>query len=43
MRERLRSFREGLRIPAGDGERYWFTRYGKSIVFLVLILSLIHI
>jgi CzcA family heavy metal efflux pump len=38
MRERLRSFREGLRIPAGDGERYWFTRYGKSIVFLVLIL-----
>src|SRR5271157_2993385 len=38
MRERLQSFLDDLRTPSGDGQRYWFTRYGKSIVFLVLIL-----
>ena len=38
MRERIRSFIEFVRTPSGDGERYWFARYGKSIVFLVLIL-----
>jgi len=38
MRERLQSFLDDLRTPSGDGQRYWFTRYGKSIVFLILIL-----
>jgi len=38
MRERLQSFLDDLRTPAGDGQRYWFTRFGMSIVFLILIL-----
>src|SRR3974390_2203486 len=38
MRERLQSFLDDLRTASGDGERYWFTRYSKSIVFLILIL-----
>src|SRR3974390_989129 len=38
MRERLQSFLDDLRTASGDGQRYWFTRYGKSIVFLILIL-----
>jgi CzcA family heavy metal efflux pump len=38
MRERLQSLIEYLRTPVGDGDRYWFTRYGKALVFLVLIL-----
>ncbi len=27
-----------MRIPSNDSQKYWFSRYGKSIVFLVLIL-----
>ncbi|HVP54929.1 MAG TPA: efflux RND transporter permease subunit [Candidatus Eisenbacteria bacterium] len=27
-----------MRTPPEDGQRYWFTRYSKSIIFLVLIL-----
>jgi CzcA family heavy metal efflux pump len=38
MRKRLQSILDDLRTPAAGGERYWFTRYGKSIVFLILIL-----
>ena len=38
MREQLRSLREYLRISPEDQQRYWFARYAKSIVFLVLIL-----
>ena len=38
MREQIQSFLDYLRTPSGDGQRYWFTRYGKSIVFLILIL-----
>src|SRR5246127_2389765 len=38
MRERLQSFLASLRTPAGDSDRYWFARYGKAILFLVLIL-----
>ncbi|HZD32917.1 MAG TPA: efflux RND transporter permease subunit, partial [Candidatus Angelobacter sp.] len=39
MRERLQSLIEYVRTPSEDGQRYWFTRYGKSIVFLILILG----
>src|SRR6516225_10100777 len=38
MRERLQSLIEYLRTPIGDGDRYWFSRYGKALIFLVLIL-----
>jgi CzcA family heavy metal efflux pump len=38
MRERLQSLREYLRISPEDQQKYWFARYAKSIVFLVLIL-----
>src|SRR6516225_11818706 len=38
MREQLRSLREYLRISPEDQQRYWFARYAKAIVFLVLIL-----
>jgi len=38
MREQLQSLREYLRISPEDQQRYWFARYAKSIVFLVLIL-----
>jgi CzcA family heavy metal efflux pump len=38
MRERLKSLRENLRISPEDQQKYWFARYAKSIVFLVLIL-----
>ena len=38
MRERLNSLLDHMRAPAEDGQRYWFTRYAKSIVFLILIL-----
>jgi CzcA family heavy metal efflux pump len=39
MRERLTSFLERMRTPAEDAQRYWFTRFSKSIVFLILILT----
>jgi CzcA family heavy metal efflux pump len=38
MRERLKSLGEYLRISPEDQQKYWFARYAKSIVFLVLIL-----
>src|SRR3974390_3267374 len=38
MRERLQSFLDDLRTPTEDSQRYWFTRFSKSIVFLILIL-----
>src|SRR5215469_6434937 len=38
MRERLTSLPDRMRTPAEDGQRYWFTRFSKSIVFLTLIL-----
>src|SRR5271157_2217348 len=38
MRERLKSLFDRMRTPGENGERYWFNRYAKSIVFLVLIL-----
>ena len=37
MHEQLQSLLERLRTPAEDGQHYWFSRYAKSIVFLVLI------
>jgi len=38
MRERLKSLFDRMRTPGENGERYWFNRYAKSIVFLILIL-----
>jgi len=38
MRERLTTLLDRMRTPAEDGQRYWFTRFSKSIVFLILIL-----
>ena len=38
MRDRLTSLLERMRTPADEGQRYWFTRFSKSIVFLILIL-----
>ena len=39
MRERLKSLRERLRHSDEEGEQYWFARYSKSIIFLILILA----
>jgi multidrug efflux pump subunit AcrB len=39
MREQIQSLLDRMRTPAEDGQRYWFARYAKSIVFLVLILA----
>ena len=38
MRERLQSLLQQMRVPSSEGQKYWFSRYGKSIIFLVLIL-----
>jgi CzcA family heavy metal efflux pump len=38
MRERLQALLKQIRIPSNEGEKYWFSRYGKSIISLVLIL-----
>ncbi|MGA9567964.1 MAG: efflux RND transporter permease subunit [Candidatus Korobacteraceae bacterium] len=38
MREKLKSFLAGMQAPEESGQSYWFTRYAKSIVFLILIL-----
>src|SRR5262252_6121751 len=38
MRERLTSLLRRLRTPAEDAQRYWFARFSKSIIFLILIL-----
>ena len=39
MRERLKSLRNRLRHLDENSEQYWFTRYSKSIIFLILILA----
>jgi CzcA family heavy metal efflux pump len=38
MRARLKSLLDRMRSPMDDGGHYWFTRYAKSISFLILIL-----
>jgi CzcA family heavy metal efflux pump len=38
MRARLKSMLDRMRIPAENGGHFWFTRYAKSIIFLILIL-----
>jgi CzcA family heavy metal efflux pump len=38
MRERIQFLLDYLRTPPGNGDQYWFTRYAKSIIFLILIL-----
>src|SRR5664279_3348949 len=38
MRERLQELLRQMRIPSSEGQKFWFSRYGKSIIFLVLIL-----
>src|SRR5271165_1583879 len=38
MREQIKSLFDRMRTPGENGERYWFNRYAKSIVFLILIL-----
>ncbi len=38
MRDKLKSFLAGMRTPEESGQSYWFTRYAKSIIFLILIL-----
>ncbi|MGC2111559.1 MAG: efflux RND transporter permease subunit [Candidatus Korobacteraceae bacterium] len=40
MRGRLQSWIRRLRASAPTDERYWFTRYSKSLIFLVLILAI---
>ncbi len=37
--DRLRSWTRRLRTTAPADERYWFTRYAKSLVFLILVLA----
>ncbi len=39
MRERLRSWFRRLRESRPTDERYWFTRFSKSLIFLVLVLA----
>src|SRR5579862_3665663 len=39
MFSRLHGWLRRLRTPAGTDEQYWFSRYSKSIIFLVLILA----
>ncbi len=36
---KLRSILGHLRVPGGGGERYWYSRYAKSLIFLILILA----
>src|SRR5580692_5891010 len=38
-RDRTASWVRRLRTPGAADERYWFTRYAKSLVFLVLVLA----
>src|SRR5208337_2490760 len=38
MRERLKSMLERVRTPGTTDTRYWFTRYAKSLIFLILVL-----
>ncbi len=38
MRPNLKSWLQRLRASGASDERYWFTRYSKSLVFLILVL-----
>src|SRR5271167_1330670 len=38
MRKRLRSMLDRVRAPGATDTRYWFTRYAKSLIFLILVL-----
>src|ERR1700684_652482 len=38
-RDQTASWVRRLRTPGAADERYWFTRYAKSLVFLVLVLA----
>jgi CzcA family heavy metal efflux pump len=38
MRDRIQSMLEQIRARSPEDQRFWFARYGKSIVFLVLML-----
>ena len=40
MFSRLQGWFRRLRTPSSTDQRYWFTRYSKSVVFLVLILAM---
>src|SRR5664279_686861 len=38
MRERLKSMLDRMRATGATDTPYWFTRYAKSLIFLVLVL-----
>src|SRR5580700_6319134 len=38
MRERFKSMMDRWRLPEGDDTPYWFTRYAKSLIFLILVM-----
>ena len=38
MRERLKSMLDRLHLTGAPDTRYWFTRYAKSLIFLILVL-----
>jgi CzcA family heavy metal efflux pump len=38
MHERLKSMLDRWRIPEGADTPYWFTRYAKSLIFLILVM-----
>ncbi len=38
MRERLKSMLDRMRTTGTPDPRYWFTRYAKSLIFLILVL-----
>src|ERR1017187_10537501 len=40
MRERLKSMLDRMRSSGALDNRYWFTRYAKSLIFLILVLVL---
>ncbi len=40
MSSNLKSWLQRLRAGSPSDERYWFTRYSKSLVFLVLVLAM---
>jgi CzcA family heavy metal efflux pump len=39
LREKLSSWTQRLRTPGPTDDRYWFSRYSKSLVFLILVLA----
>ena len=38
MRQRLKSMLDRVRSTGAPDNRYWFTRYAKSLIFLILVL-----